>query len=89
MKVVLHACVQASWPPQGHCVGLKPKVHKQVLASLVEAHGVRVQNEHLILTPNRWTNWKSELGYPTILKELCGGEPTRLGGPFGVGRVLL
>ncbi len=28
-------------------------------------------------------------GYPTIPKELCGGRSTRLGGPFGVGRVLL
>jgi len=53
--------------------------------SLMEAHGVEAQNEHLILTPNRWTNRKSELGYPTIFKELCGGGSTTLGGPFGVG----
>jgi hypothetical protein len=57
--------------------------------SLVEAHGVRAQDEHLILTPNGWTNRESELGYSTIPKELCGGGSTRLGGPFGVGRILL
>jgi hypothetical protein len=32
---------------------------------------------------------KNELGYPTILKELCGNESIRLGGPFGVGQILL
>jgi hypothetical protein len=68
---------------------LKPKVHKQVLASLVETHGVETQDEHLIPTPNGWTNQDSELGYLTIPKELCGGKSTRLGGPFGVGRILL
>ncbi len=77
--------VQASWPPQGHCVGLRFKVHKQVLVNFVEVHGVKAQDEHLIPTPNRWTNQKSELGYPTILKELCGGRLTRLGKPFIVG----
>jgi hypothetical protein len=55
----------------------------------MEAHGVRVQDEHIFFTPSGWTNRKGELGYPTIPKELCGGELTRLGGPFGVGRVLL
>jgi len=40
-KVFFHARFQTSWLPQGHCVGLRPKVHKQVLASLVETHGVR------------------------------------------------
>jgi len=74
MKVILHACVQALWPPKGHCVESRPKVHKQVLASLVEAHGVRAQDEHLISTPNGWTNRKNELGYPIIPKELCGGR---------------
>ncbi len=39
-KVVLHTCVQTSWPPKGHCVESKPKVHEQVLASVMEAHGV-------------------------------------------------
>jgi hypothetical protein len=34
-------------------------------------------------------NRKGELGDPTILKELCGGESTRLGGPFEVSLVLL
>jgi hypothetical protein len=68
---------------------LRPKVHEQVLASLVEVNGVEVQDEHLIPTPNGWTYQEDELGYPTILKELCGGGSTRLGGPFGVGRVLL
>jgi hypothetical protein len=53
--------VQTSWPPKGLCVGSRPKVHKQILVSLVEAHGVGAQNEHSILTPNGWTNRKSEL----------------------------
>jgi len=48
----------------------------------VEAHGVRAEDEHLILTPNGWTNRESELNYPTIPKELCDDESTRLGGPF-------
>ncbi len=52
-------------------------------------HGVGIQDEHYILTPNGWTNREGELGYPIILKELCGGGSTRLGGPFGVGSVLL
>jgi len=56
--------------------------------SLVKAHGVGAQDEHLILTPNGWTNRKSELCYPTIPKELCGGGSIKLGGPFGVGRIL-
>jgi hypothetical protein len=68
---------------------LRIKVHKQVLANLVEVHGVRVQDEHRILTPNGWTNRESELGYPTIPKELCGGRSTRLVGPFGIGRIFL
>jgi len=55
----------------------------------VEVHGIGAQDEHLFPTPNRWTNRESELGYRTIPKELCGSESTRLGGPFGVGRVLL
>jgi len=59
------------------------------LVSFAEAHGVEAQDEHLISTPNRWTNRESELGHPTIPKELCGGRSIRLGGPFGVGRVLL
>jgi hypothetical protein len=36
---------------------------------LMEAHGVGAQDEHLIPTPNGWTNQESELGYPTIPKE--------------------
>jgi hypothetical protein len=55
----------------------------------VEAHGVEAQDEHVIPTPNGWTNRKSELGYPIIPKELCGDISTRLGGPFGVGRILI
>jgi hypothetical protein len=55
----------------------------------MEAHGVGVQDEHRISTPNRWTNQEGELGYPTIPKELCGSESTRLGGPFGVSQILL
>ncbi len=44
---------------------------------------------------SRWTphsnpkHRKGELGDPTIPKELCDGISTRLGGPFGVGRILL
>jgi hypothetical protein len=34
--------------------------------NLVESHGVRAQDEHLIPTPNEWTNQESEIGYPTI-----------------------
>jgi len=74
---------------KGHCVEPKPKVQKQVLESLVETHVVEAQDKHLILTPNRWTNREGELDDLTIPKELCGGGSTRLGGPFGVGRVLL
>jgi len=55
----------------------------------VEAHGVGAQDEHFISTPNRWTNRESELDHPIIPKKLCGGGSTRLGGPFGVGGVLL
>jgi len=55
----------------------------------VEENGVETQNEHFIPSPNRWANRKGELGDPTIPKELCGGGSTRLGGPFGVGQVLL
>jgi len=55
----------------------------------MEVHGVEAQDEHHILTPNGWTNREGELVYPTIPKELCGDGSTRLGGPFGVGRVLL
>ncbi len=61
----------------------------QVLASFVEVHGVTTQNEHLIPTPNKWTNQQSELSYPLILTELCGNRSRRLGPPFGVGRILL
>jgi len=63
--------------------------HKQVLVSLVEAYGVGTQDEHFVPPPNQWTNQEGQLGGPTILKELCGSGPTRLGGPFGVSRVLL
>ncbi len=55
----------------------------------MEAHGVEAQNEHFFPFPNRWTNREGELSDPTILKELCGNGSTRLGGPFGVSRVLL
>jgi len=55
----------------------------------MKAHGVKAQNEHILSTPNRWTNREGEFGHPTILKELCGGGLTRLGEPFGVGRILL
>jgi hypothetical protein len=79
-----HICSR-SWLPQGHGVKLRPKVHNQVLVSLVESHGFRAQDEHLIPTPNEWTNRDNELGYPTTFKELCGNKSTRLGGPFGVG----
>jgi len=68
---------------------LRCKVQEQVLASLVEAHGVETQDEHFILIPNRWTNQESELGYPTIFEELCGSRLTKLGGPFGVGQIFL
>jgi hypothetical protein len=46
----------------------------------VELHGVKVQDEHLVSNPNRWTNQKSELGYLTKPKELCGDASIRLGG---------
>jgi len=55
----------------------------------MEANGVGAQDEHFLLPPNRWTNREGELGYPTIPKELCGDESTRLGGPLGVSQVLL
>ncbi len=55
----------------------------------MEAYGVGTQNEHFFSPPNRWTNREGQLGDPTILEELCGGGLTRLGGPFGVSRVLL
>jgi hypothetical protein len=42
--------------PKDIVLKLKPKVHKQVLANLMEVHGVGAQDEHLILTPNGWTN---------------------------------
>ncbi len=52
-------------------------------------HGVRIQDEHILSTPNGWTNREGELSHPTIPKELCGGRLTILGEPFRVGRVLL
>jgi hypothetical protein len=55
----------------------------------VEAHGVKVQNEHFIATLNKWIDIENELGYLTIPKELCANKPTRLGGPFGVDQILL
>jgi hypothetical protein len=55
----------------------------------MEAHGVGAQDEHFIPTSNGWTNKKSELGYPTIRKELRDDGSTRLGGPFKVGQILL
>jgi hypothetical protein len=55
----------------------------------VESHGVRAQDEHLISTPNEWTNRESGLGYPTIPKKLCGNISTTLGGPFGISWVFL
>jgi hypothetical protein len=55
----------------------------------MEAHGVGAQDEHLFSTPNQWANREGELGHPTIPKKLCGGGSIRLGGPFGVGQVLL
>jgi len=78
MKVILHTCVQTSWPPKGHYVESKPKSSR---ASFGEPYGsawVEAQDEHHISTPNGWTNQKGELGYPTIPKELCGGRSTRL-----------
>jgi hypothetical protein len=48
-----------------------------------------VEDEYCIPPPNRWTNREGQLGDRTILEELCGGGLTRLGGPFGVSRVLL
>jgi hypothetical protein len=57
--------------------------------SLVEAHGIGAQDEHLVLTLNGWTNRKGEFGYPTIPKELSGSGSTKLGGPFRVGQILL
>ncbi len=65
------------------------KFTSKFLVSLVESHGVRAQDEHLILTPNEWTNRGSGLGYPTIPRKLCGNISTRLGGPFGLGQVFL
>jgi hypothetical protein len=55
----------------------------------VEANGVETQDEYCAPPLNRWTNREGELGDPTILEELCGDRSTRLGGPFGVSRVLL
>jgi len=84
MKVVLHTCFQASWPFKGHSFESRPKVHKQVLASPMEANGVGAQDEHLFSPLNRWSNQKGELGDPIILNELCGDGSIRLGGPLGV-----
>jgi hypothetical protein len=67
-----------------HCVGSKSQVHKQVLASFLETHGVKIQDEHLIPTPNGWVNQEGELGYLIIHKELCGDKSIRLGGPSGI-----
>ncbi len=53
MKVVLQTHVEASWPPQGHCVKSRPKVHKQVLVNLMQVHEIGTQDKHLFLTPNK------------------------------------
>jgi hypothetical protein len=34
-------------------------------------HGVEVQDEHLIRTPNGWANKKGELGYLIIPMQYC------------------
>ncbi len=67
----------------------RSQVHKYIFTNLVKAHGVEAQDECFIPTPNIWITQKGELGYLTILKELCGSRSTRLGGSFGVGQVLL
>jgi hypothetical protein len=41
-----------SWPPKGHNLEPRLKVHKQVLASLMEVNGVGAQDEHFLLPPN-------------------------------------
>jgi len=55
----------------------------------MEANGVGAQDEEFLPSLNQWTSQEGELGYPTIHKELCGGESTRLGGPLGVSQILL
>ncbi len=52
-------------------------------------YGVGIEDEHFVMHLNRWTNREGQLGDPTILKELCGGRLTTLGGPLGVSQVLL
>jgi hypothetical protein len=55
----------------------------------MEAHGIGAQDEHFFPSPNRWTNREGEFGYLTIPEELCDGKSTKLGGSFGVSRILL
>jgi hypothetical protein len=52
-------------------------------------HEIETQDEHLILTPNKWVTQKGELNYLIILKELCGSKSTKLGGSLEVGQILL
>jgi hypothetical protein len=83
-----HMCLSIM-TSQGHSFESRPKIHEQVLVNPMEAHAVGAQDEHILSTPNKWTNREGELGHPTIPKELCGSGSTILGGPFGVGRILL
>ncbi len=78
-----------SQPPTFPSVGLHPHTWPKWGCDIVEANGVGTQDEYFVPSPNRWANRKGQLGDPTIPKELCSGESTRLGGPFGVSRILL
>jgi hypothetical protein len=66
-----------------------PKFTSKFWWILWKRMGVEAQDEHLILTPNRWANWEGELGYPIFFLKLCGSILTKLGGSFGVGWILL
>jgi hypothetical protein len=66
-----------------------PKFTSKFWRALWKRMGLELKMSTLFRPPNRWANRKGQLGDPTIPKELCGGGSTRLGGPFGVSRVLL
>jgi hypothetical protein len=50
--------------PKDIVLNRDPKFRSKFLTNLVEVHGAEVQDEHLISTPNIWTNRENEIAQP-------------------------
>jgi hypothetical protein len=70
--------------PKDIVLDRNPKFTNRFWQALWKCMGLELK-----MNTNRQTDEKNELGYPTISKELCGNESTKLSGPFGIGQVLL